>query len=513
MNIRIYNSLTRKKEDFAPLNPPKVSMYVCGPTVYMNSHVGHGVGPVIFDTIKRYLAFRGYDVTMAINITDVDDKLIDRANAEGREMRDIALEVETDYKENLDKLNVVNIDHLPRATDFIPQIVELVQKLIDAGHAYEAGGDVYFDVSSFAESGKLSGRSVEDMEAGARIAQGELKHSPADFTLWKASKEGEPAWDSPWGNGRPGWHIECSAMSMQLLGETIDIHGGGLDLIFPHHENEVAQSEAATGKPFVRYWMHNGLMQFAGGKMSKSKGNLITITELLEKHEAELIRFLLLSTHYRRPIDFGEERIAEVNRGFQAFFHFFDRFERVAGKTVYDVPPKLVEDADADEKVSLAADALVMQQSFMRAMADDFNTAAAIAALFEALPAVNRFLDERGLDESDKATADDVRALDTFVGALRALGELLGIFEKPVATAGDLDESTTAALHEILISLAPGADAPADGEAVIEKLIELRAAARKDRDFALSDNIRDSLTEAGIVLEDRATDTTWTRTT
>jgi len=514
VGIRVYNSLSRRKEDFEPIDPPRVGMYVCGPTVYMDSHIGHGVGPVIFDTVKRYLTFRGYDVTMVVNITDVDDKLIVRAQVENTTVEAIARAVEADYMENIAKLGVLNVDHFPRATETIPQIIELVARLIERGHAYEAGGDVYFDVASFPAYGKLSGRNVEELEAGARIAPGEQKRSPADFALWKASKPGEPAWDSPWGKGRPGWHIECSAMSMHYIGEQLDIHGGGLDLIFPHHENEVAQSEGATGKPFVRYWMHNGLMQFAGDKMSKSKGNLVTMTELLAEHSAELMRFLLLSTHYRRPIDFGPDRIAEVNRGLQTFYRFFERFERVTGGTVYEVTPVLIDEREIPDDAP-GAEALRetrrMRDDFLRAMDDDFNTAGAVAVLFEALTTVNRFMDDEGLDER-KAGAEHLEALETFAATLRALGGLLGVFEKPVGKPG-FDEETLARLREIVADTGGDVDMAADGGGLVEKLIARRAAARAAKDFNTADDIRQRLSDAGIILEDRLGGTTWSRAT
>ena len=510
MSIRVYSSLSRTKEEFQPLRPPKVGMYVCGPTVYMNSHIGHGVGPVIFDTIKRYLTFRGYDVTLVINITDVDDKLIDRARQENTTVEELARRVERDYMENMKKLGVVNVDHFPRATEFIPQIVALVKKLIDRGHAYEAAGDVYFDVSSFPDYGKLSGRSVEEMEAGARVAPGEHKRHPADFALWKAAKTDEPAWDSPWGKGRPGWHIECSAMSMEYLGESMDIHGGGNDLVFPHHENEVAQSEAATGKPFVKYWMHNGLMQFAGDKMSKSKGNLVTMTELLSRYSPELIRFLLLSTQYRRPIEFSEEHITGVDRGMQAFYRFFERFERATGRTVYDVAAKLVKGKPADV---FGAAAATMRDAFLASMDDDFNTAHAIAAMFESLPAANRFMDEQGFDEGRNPLPDERRDLETFIGTLRALGAILGVFERPFPKPERLDEATTAKIWKILEELNEPFTPSAQGEQLVEQLIRLRAEARREKNFKRADEIRRKLLQTGVLLEDRPTGTTWTPTT
>jgi len=510
VTLRVYSSLSRTKEDFQPVRPPKVGMYVCGPTVYMNSHIGHGVGPVIFDTIKRYLTFRGYDVTMVINITDVDDKIIDRARVQGASVDTLAREVERDYMDNIRKLGVTHVDHFPRATEFIPQIIRLVRTLIDRGHAYEASGDVYFDVSSFQGYGKLSGRTVEEMEAGARVPPGDPKRHPADFALWKAAKPYEPAWDSPWGKGRPGWHIECSAMSMEYIGETVDIHGGGNDLVFPHHENEVAQSEAATGKPFVKYWMHNGLMQFGGDKMSKSKGNLVTMTELLDKHEAELIRFLILSTHYRRPIEFGQDHIAAVAKGLEAFYRFFERFERATGQRAYDIPPRM---PDGDSGEGLMGAAIRMRIDFLAAMDDDFNTAGAVAAMFESLPAVNRFMDERGYGEEKEPSPADRRDLHAFVATLRALGGLLGIFENPPAKPEALDEAATAKLRLIFEELHEPMTSSAAGEELVEQLIRLRTETRRDKNFKRADAIRRSLLDAGILLEDRPTGTTWSRTT
>ena len=515
MTIRIYNSLTRRKEDFQPWNPPDVGMYVCGPTVYMNSHIGHGVGPVTFDVIKRWLTLRGYRVTMVINITDVEDKLIDRAAAEHTTVERLARGVEADYMTNIRRLGVANVDHFPRATEFIPQIIRLIERLLSRGHAYAADGDVYFSVATFSGYGKLSGRKVEELIAGARVAPDELKREPADFALWKASKPGEPAWDSPWGKGRPGWHIECSAMSMHYLGESVDIHGGGLDLIFPHHENEIAQSEAATGRPFAKYWMHNGLMQLEGEKMSKSKGNLVTMTELLARHSPELIRFFPLSTHYRRPIDFGESRIAEVSRGLAAFYRLFDRVKRATGKPVYDAPAKLADESAAGGP--LGADVLRMQSGFFEAMDDDFNTAGAIGVLFDSLASINRFMDERGFDEGKKPSAEDQEIIERFIASLRALGALLGVFEKAPEQPEALDDATVAKVRGVLEALAGKADVPARPPATAEEMIELlitvRANARKAKNFALGDEVRSKLKEAGIVLEDRPTVTTWSKAT
>src|SRR5262245_16424425 len=302
MALKVYNTLTRKKsEDFQTVRPGKVGMYVCGPTVYKPSHVGHMVGPVIFDTVKRYLTYLGYQVTLVVNITDVDDKIIKEATRQKRDWKQLAESVTADYLRNLQLLNVTGIDHMPRATEHIGDIIRMIQGLIERGYAYPADGDGYFDVTRDPDYGKLCHRDPEQLEAGARIEVSEKKRNPGDFALWKGAKPGEPKWDSPWGPGRPGWHIECSAMSMRLLGQTLDIHGGGLDLQFPHHESELAQSESYNDKPFARYWMHNGLMKTGDKKMSKSEGNEIVVSKLLERHAAETLRFLLLSTHYRSP--------------------------------------------------------------------------------------------------------------------------------------------------------------------------------------------------------------------
>src|SRR5579883_481460 len=336
MALRVYNTLTRQKEEFRPVEPGKVRMYVCGPTVYKPSHIGHMVGPVIFDTVKRFLTYLGYQVTWVVNITDVDDKLIARARELGTTVQELAERMTADYLDCLKKLNATGIDHMPRATEHIPEMIEIMRGLIDKGHAYASGGDVYFDVTSDPDYGKLCNRDPEQLEAGSRIEVSEKKRNPGDFALWKASKPGEPSWDSPWGPGRPGWHIECSAMSMRLLGTTLDIHGGGLDLQFPHHENELAQSESYSGATFVRYWMHNGLMKIGDEKISKSKGNEIVVSELLQRHPPETLRFFLLATHYRRPIDFSDERLQEIQRGLDNFHRFFERYERITGQSFFD---------------------------------------------------------------------------------------------------------------------------------------------------------------------------------
>src|SRR6476620_5831165 len=317
MALQVYSTLTRKKEPFPKQPGEAVSMYVCGPTVYKPSHIGHMVGPVIFDTVKRYLTYLGYKVTWVVNITDVDDKLIVRARELNTTVKELAEKMTADYVECLRKLNVTGIDRMPRATEHIDGMIAMMRGLIEKGYAYPAGGDVYFDITKDADYGKLCNRDPEQLEAGSRIEVSDRKRSPGDFALWKGAKPGEPAWESPWGPGRPGWHIECSAMSMKLLGETIDIHGGGLDLQFPHHENELDKSESCTVKPFSRVWMRNGLLKMGHAKMAGSVGNVVNIADLLQQHHAETVRFLLLSTHYRSPIEYSDDRLNEVRRSLE----------------------------------------------------------------------------------------------------------------------------------------------------------------------------------------------------
>src|SRR5438874_9758582 len=315
-------------------------MYVCGPTVYKPSHIGHMVGPVIFDTVKRYLTYLGYQVTWVVNITDVDDKLIMRARDLGTTVKELSEKMTADYVDCLKKLNVTGIDRMPKATDHVPGMIAMIGGLVSKGFAYAAGGDVYFDVSKDSDYGKLCNRDPEQLEAGSRIEVSDKKRNPGDFALWKGAKPGEPPevrFDSPWGKGRPGWHIECSAMATKLLGDTLDIHGGGLDLQFPHHENELAQSESATGKEFAKVWMHNGLLKMGTAKMAGSVGNVVNIADLLQKHHAETIRFLLLATHYRSPIEYSDERLIEVGKALQGFYRFFERYERITGESFYSL--------------------------------------------------------------------------------------------------------------------------------------------------------------------------------
>ncbi|HEX3999249.1 MAG TPA: cysteine--tRNA ligase [Pirellulales bacterium] len=522
--LRLYSTLSRNKEPLVPVTPGRIGIYLCGPTVYKPSHIGHMVGPVIFDAIKRYLTYCGYKVTWVVNITDVDDKLIVESRQRGIPMPQLAAEMTADYMRNLETMGIDTIDHFPKATDNIDEIVRLTQTLIDRGYAYASAGDVYFDVGRDSEYGKLSHRTLESVQGeGGEMA--ERKRSPADFALWKSAKPGEPSWDSPWGTGRPGWHIECSAMSRRILGETFDIHGGGLDLVFPHHENEIAQSECCHGKPQAKYWLHNGLMQAAGaagkvggrgdrgqgpggggqtedvdsqqsaqqaGKISKSTG-ATPFTELLQRHAPEAIRFFLLSTHYRSPIQYSEELLAETGRSIEAFYRFFKRFERVAGQSFYmlDAPSTRTAgefDPGNDATLKQVAE---MRIRFQEAMDDDFNTGSAIATLFDLVRLANKFVDSERLEVASQPTADQMKTLVQTAKTLRELSTTLGLFRKPVEQKSSADDSLIAPLMELLI--------------------DLRAAARKNKDFATADKIRQRLTALGITLEDRPGGTEWSK--
>lgn len=462
MGLRVTNSLTREKEPFETLEPGHVRMYVCGPTVYADAHIGHAMSAIVFDMIRRYLEYLGYRVTFAMNFTDVDDKIIQRAATLGMPPNELAEQLIDAWLDETAALNIKPATIYPRATQEIPTIIEMVRGLIAKGHAYVIDGDVYYRVVSFPEYGKLSHRTLDEMLAGARVEIDPRKEHPMDFALWKAAKPGEPAWDSPWGPGRPGWHIECSAMIYRHLGEQIDIHGGGADLIFPHHENEIAQSEAFTGKkPFVRYWLHNGLLQLGGEKMSKSIGNLITIRELLERNGAGPFRLLVLSSHYRSPLTFTEEAFAAASRG-------FDRLRQaVRGAEIDTVPPRPEHD--------LAALADSTRHGFREAMDDDFNTPVALARLFELARAINRA----------RAAGEPAAALRYAQATLLELTTVLGF---------RFDE---------------GGTEQRAAEPFIELLLEVRARLRAERNWELADLIRGRLGDLGVIVEDTPSGTTW----
>lgn len=517
--IRVYNTLTKTKEPFEPLHSPKVGIYLCGPTVYAESHIGHMVGPVIFDTVKRYLRYCGYDVTWVVNITDVDDKLINKSRERGIPMSQIATEMTADYLSNLKELGVNQIDHLPRATDHMQEIVAFIETLVEKDHAYCVDGDVFFDVAKDPNYGQLSNRSVEDQqgEGGGAAAK---KRSPGDFALWKSAKDDEITWDSPWGKGRPGWHIECSAMSHEILGETFDIHGGGLDLMFPHHENERAQSSCCHDAPMVKYWMHNGLMragekgkvggksdrestsqpsieEAASGKISRSKG-AGGLSDLIRNHTGERVRFFLLRTHYRSTIVYGEDGLAEAGTSLETFYRFFDRFDEIVAETeksFYALPCAQTRQAGNFDP---AGDELLTQihavrQKFLSAMDDDFNTGAAISQLFDSIKILNRFIDTSGLGPSADSKSKQVTSLIQAVAVIRELSGVLGLFQKPVPSAGG-DEADTELLDK-----------------TVQLLIELRKEARANKDYAMGDAIRDRLAEIGVALLDKKEGTSWER--
>jgi cysteinyl-tRNA synthetase len=461
MALRIYSTLSREKEDFQTIEAGKVTMYVCGPTVYAKAHVGHAMSSLVFDIIRRYLEYRGYQVRHAMNYTDVDDKIINKANQMGIDPIRLAETYIDEFGKHLSDLNILPATVYPRATREIPYIIQLITQLGEEGYAYEVDGDVYFRVSKDKDYGKLSSRHLEDMEAGARVDVDERKENPMDFALWKSSKPGEPAWESPWGKGRPGWHIECSAMSMHHLGEQIDIHGGGNDLIFPHHENEIAQTESATGKPFARYWVHNGMMQLSGAKMSKSLGNLVTIEDFLAEHEGDVLRMMVLNSSYHNPLTFGDEIIIQAE-------HALERLRltlrpgaegsKVEGEAVENLRQQL----DATRK------------GFIECMDDDFNTAGALGFLFDLVRAINQAKDA-GVSASIVAEGQSL------------LKELMNVF-------GLRDERPEKS----------GQAAP-----YIQLLIDLRRELRAQKLWAISDQIRTRLGELGVLLEDGKDGTTW----
>ncbi len=465
MALQLYNTLSREKEKFETIEPGKVRMYVCGPTVYDQAHVGHAMSAIVFDIIRRYLEYRGYQVKHAMNYTDVDDKIINRANQLSVDPIQLAEQYIAEFTRHIQDLNILPASVYPRATQEIPFIVKLITQLGENGYAYEIDGDVYFRVSKDTDYGKLSRRVVDEEQAGARVNVDERKENPEDFALWKSSKPGEPAWDSPWGKGRPGWHIECSAMSMHHLGEQIDIHGGGNDLIFPHHENEIAQTESATGKPFARYWVHNGMMQLLREgtleKMSKSLGNVVTIEDFLAKHEGDTLRMMVLNSSYRNPLSFGDEIVAQAEKA----------LERLR-LTLRPSPGGELDQGEYVENLRKQIEAT--RTGFIACMDDDFNTAGALGNLFDLVRVINQ--------------AKDAGVATPIVAAAQGLlGEYMGVFGLRTERAGKGEQA-----------------AP-----FIQLLIDLRGELRQQKLWALSDKIRNQLADMGVLLEDSKDGTTW----
>jgi cysteinyl-tRNA synthetase len=461
--LRIYNTLTRKVEEFQTLEPGKVKMYVCGVTVYNDAHVGHAMSSLVFDIIRRYLEYRGYKVHHVMNFTDVDDKIITRSQQLGEDPLQLANRYIDDYRQNLRDLNVLPATSNPRATQTMDSIRSMIQGLIKKGYAYAVrNGDVYFHVLKFREYGKLSGRNPRDMMSGTRVELEKNKRDPMDFALWKAAKPGEPAWDSSWGKGRPGWHIECSAMNLAELGEQIDIHGGGNDLVFPHHENEIAQSEAYTGKPFARYWIHNGMLQLGGEKMSKSLGNIVSIKKFLEEHDGDAMRMVVLNSSYRAPLTFSDEVLANAEKA-------LDRL-RSGLRPVANFPTGMAPGAAAE----LAAQAEAARQAFIEAMDNDFNTPLALAALFELVRAINTARDNHASTEQ----------LAPAQAVLRELTSVLGLTLEKARRSGAADK-------------------------FVDLLLEIRAEMRRQKIWAMADLIRNRLQELGVNVEDSKEGTTW----
>lgn len=462
--IKVYNTLNKKKEEFIPLTPGEVKMYVCGPTVYNFFHIGNGRTFIVFDTIRRYFEYRGFKVDFVQNFTDIDDKMIKKANEEGTTVKKIGDTYIKEYYQDADALNIERATVNPRATEFIGEIIKFVKGLVDKGYAYEVDGDVYFSTKKFQGYGKLSGQNIEDLQSGARISVDERKKDPMDFAIWKAQKPGEPAWNSPWGMGRPGWHIECSCMAKKLLGETIDIHAGGSDLKFPHHENEIAQSEALTGEPFARYWLHSAFVNVNNEKMSKSLNNFFTAREILERYDADVIRFLMLSAHYRQQLNFSEDLLESAKASVERIYNAIGNLENLIDEVSR-------EEMNEEEKAYLES-LNKYKEKYIEKMDDDFNTADAITAIFDLIKDTNTNI----TIDSSKELAK--KALEL----IRELGAPLGMFQK--STKGNLEEE-------------------------IEALIAERQQARKDRDFALADKIRDELKDRGIVLEDTPQGVRW----
>ncbi len=488
MAIRIHNTLSGKKEDFIPLQEKKVGMYVCGVTVYDLCHIGHARSAIVFDTIYRYFRYRGYEVTFVRNFTDIDDKIIRRANEEGVDCKTIAEKYIGEFNIDMGRLGLEKPSVEPRATEHIPEMIQLISALMQKGLAYPGGGDVFFSVGKFKNYGKLSKRDLEEMQAGARVEIDEKKENPLDFALWKGSKPGEPSWESPWGKGRPGWHIECSVMSQKYLGETFDIHGGGRDLIFPHHENEIAQSEAATGKTFARYWIHNGFVNINKEKMSKSLGNILTIKEILKDWHPEVLRLFFLSHHYRSPVDYSEDSFNEAKSGLDRFYITLNAIQEELAKPIS--PPQRKTDSSAIENCHQAIESF--QTRFEEAMDDDFNTAQALGYFYELQTHLNTLLSLSKGNPTEEITSLLKQGLDHF----SKIGWVFGLFRED---PGDyLARQRKEGLKKLNFT-----------EEEILRSIEERNLARKEKNYKRADEIRNDLLSKRIVLEDTPSGTNW----
>ena len=496
MSVFIYNSLNNKKQELKPINPPKVTMYVCGVTVYDKCHIGHARGAFVFDIVKNYLNYKGYKVTYVKNITDVDDKIINKA-AEliedyrkkniNKTLNEAVKEITTryikSYCNDMDALGIERPDIEPKATEHIDEMIKMVEGLVERGYAYEVDGDVYFDVKKYKDYGQLSNQSVEELQSGVRKEVDKKKRSALDFALWKKVKENEPYWQSPFSNGRPGWHLECSVMSIKYLGNNFDIHGGGRDLIFPHHENEIAQSVCYTGSPFANIWMHNGLLTIEGQKMAKSLGNFVTIEDIVKKYHPDVLKLFFLSSHYAKPVDFSYQKMDKIKISRDKFNIFFDKVDRFEEEC---------QEGESDKSQEFSVDQIDIyseahdksRDDFEKAMDDDFNTPSALAALYEIMNTANKLIADTKID-----TCDKIDLLKKIRLSLKELGCVLGLFKISTNQKDEEDMETLSKVVEILISL--------------------REKARNDKDFDLADQIRDQLDEAGILIEDEKNKTIW----
>ncbi len=500
MTLEVYNSLSRQKETFIPVEKEKMKMYVCGMTVYSDAHIGHARTYLAFDLIRRYFEYKKYAVTYVQNITDVDDKIIAAANKQHIDPLKYSDQFGQRCLEDLDRLGIRRADAYPKASETIPGMITMITQLIDKGAAYEAEGDVYFSVSSFPGYGKLSGVNIEEMKAGARVEPEGKKHNGLDFALWKQAKPGEPFWESPWGKGRPGWHIECSVMSSTLLGLPFDIHGGGIDLRFPHHENEIAQAEAATDKPFAKYWMHIGLLTIGGEKMSKSLGNMINIRDLLKHWDAEVIRMFFAQAHYRSPPDFTEKALGDVQKGLERIYRVKEKLEVFSQNIPQDSFPDTLPLTVEEQKYKEAVD--LFQKEFETAMDDDFNTPKAFATLFEFVNTSNRFF------ETNIQPMPEVCGYA--LGMLTKLGHVLTLFQEQKDKQQETDPQVITALQQVLKKLHKPADATSL-ESLLEELLTLRETARKNKEWNTADTIRNTLGELGFEIQDTAQGPVWRR--
>ena len=487
--LRVYNTLTQRKEEFIPLHESRVGMYVCGVTVYDHAHIGHARAAVIFDVIYRYLKYLGYTVTYVRNFTDVDDKIINRAIAEGTSCEEIAAQYIREYTDDMKTLGNESPTHEPLATKHVEDMIETIQTLIERGYAYELDGDVYFEVGKYPQYGSLSKKNMDEQIAGARVEADERKKDPRDFALWKKAKPHEPSWACPWGEGRPGWHIECSVMSQKYLGETIDIHGGGGDLVFPHHENEIAQAEAVTGKPFVRYWIHNGFVNINREKMSKSLGNFFTIRDILKEYHPEVVRLFLLSHHYRSPVDFSPETMKEAEAGIERIYATLEEIDALIGTKEY---PAVEESLLNEEQKEVYNEITTLSQEFEQAMSEDFNTAICLGHGYHTIRTLNRHLPNQQFMKTDQAHALLAEARAVF----SRIGNVLGLFQVQPVEYLEMVKKKKLAQLDIAVE-------------EIERLVEERRQARKEKNWQRADQIRDTLLKKNIILEDSRGTTAW----